>query len=58
MAKDRLAPCIYYVCKGSCTKGKDASQTGTCKTCSKYMPRKGFKKINKKRAKKNNEFYD
>ena len=30
MAKDRLKPCIYYVCKGE--------------TCKKYLPRKSGQK--------------
>ena len=27
MSKERLAPCIYYICKGQCSKGKEAEQT-------------------------------
>lgn len=52
MAKDRLAPCQFYICKGECSKGKNAEQNKTCKTCSKYRPRKGFKVVNKKREEK------
>lgn len=45
MAKDRLAPCEYYVCAGECKRGRDASQHGYCQKCAKYKPRKGSKKI-------------
>ena len=50
--KDRLAPCIYYIYKGECTKGRSAEQSGICQTCKKYRPRKGFKVIYKRRKEK------
>ena len=50
--KDRLTPCIYYICKGECTKGRNAEQSGICQTCKKYRPRKGFKVIDKRRKEK------
>ena len=28
MSKERLAPCIYYVCKGKCDKGRNAERLG------------------------------
>jgi len=30
MAKDRLTPCKYYICKGCCTKVRKAEHTGYC----------------------------
>ena len=39
MAKDRLTPCLYYVCKGECKKGRDAEHVGYCQHCDKYKPR-------------------
>ena len=45
MAKDRLAVCEYYICKGECKKNRDAEQNGYCQTCNKYKPRKGSKRI-------------
>ena len=50
--KDRLAPCIYYICKGECTKGRNAKQKKLCQTCDKYKARKGFKVVNKKKENK------
>lgn len=46
---DRLAPCIYYICKGECTKGRIADQKGVCQHCKKYRGRKGFKVIDKRK---------
>lgn len=42
MAKERLNPCIYYVCAGEdCQKGrKGVFHHEQCQTCSKYRPRK------------------
>ena len=50
--KDRLAPCIYYICKGKCDKGRNAEQKKLCQTCDKYKARKGFKVVNKKKENK------
>lgn len=52
MSKERLAPCIYYVCKGKCDKGRNAEQKKLCQTCDKYKARKGFKVVNKKKENK------
>ena len=41
--KDRLAPCIYYECKGQCSKGFETEQKGICQHCNKYQARKGFR---------------
>ena len=52
MAKFRENPCIYYVCEGTCSKGRaNASHKGRCQTCEKYRGRKGLRHINKKKAK-------
>ena len=57
--KDRLAPCVYYVCKGECKKGRKAEQNGICQNCSKYRPRKGFKNVGKiKRQKEKERYYE
>ena len=41
MAKDRLNPCIYYICFGNdCKKGFKCVSMDKCKTCAKYRPRK------------------
>lgn len=51
MAKDRVIPCVYYVCKGVCKKGRrDAEIKGICKTCEKYKPRVRVRILNKKKA--------
>lgn len=62
MAKDRLAPCEFYECKGKCSKHREASYEGYCQYCSKYMPRKGSKNLvramkQKYREKKYKEVY-
>lgn len=57
MAKDRLIPCQHYICHGLCHKGRNAVQSGTCKTCNKYVPRKGGRApINKKKVAKRNGY--
>ena len=55
--KDRLAPCIYYEFKGKCSKGFEAEQKGICQHCNKYLPRKGFKIIDKRR-KERDKYYE
>lgn len=44
--------CMYYICKGSCSKGRDAEVNGVCKNCKKYRARKGATVINKKKENK------
>ena len=39
--KTREIVCKFYICKGSCTKGKNAALYGTCQKCKKYC-KKGF----------------
>lgn len=39
--KDRLNPCIYYICKGeTCQKGIKEVDMLKCSHCAKYRPRK------------------
>ena len=51
--KDRVYVCQYYICHGSCKKGKDAVVDGLCQHCQLYVPNKNTKpsKINRKREK-------
>ncbi len=49
MAKFRETPCIYYICKGECEKGRDASYKGYCQKCDKYTPRAKMKHKNRKK---------
>lgn len=51
MAKDRLTPCLFYVCKGECKKGRNAEHSGYCQKCDKYKPRVREHRVNKKRQK-------
>lgn len=41
MAKDREVACEFYICEGSCSKGREGTFRKTCQTCSKYRPVKG-----------------
>ena len=50
MAKFREIPCLYYVCKGECKKGRDAEQYGYCQKCGKYQPRARIHLPNRKKA--------
>lgn len=60
MAKDRLTPCISYVCEGECSKGKRGEHKGYCQTCKSYKPRARIKHPNIKKQKlekiRKNEF--
>ena len=43
--RDRLEPCIYYVCKDAdCKKGFVKVDMKKCKNCPKYQPRKNSQK--------------
>ena len=43
--RDRLEPCIYYVCKDAdCKKGFVKVDLKKCKNCPKYRPRKNNQK--------------
>ena len=39
--KTREIVCKFYICKGSCTKGKNAALYGTCQKCKKYCKKEG-----------------
>ncbi len=42
--KDRLNPCIHYVCAGeTCKKGFKRVTLSKCKNCPKYRGRRGIK---------------
>ena len=51
MAKDRIEPCISYICKGECKKGRDADHNSYCQKCGKYKPRVRKRQINMKKQK-------
>lgn len=53
MAKDRIEPCVYYICAGECQKGRDADHNGYCQKCKKYVPRVKTKHQNIKKKKIN-----
>lgn len=55
MARDRLTPCISYVCKGECSRGREADHAGYCQHCDKYEPRARVKYKNLKKEKVNKE---
>lgn len=52
--KDRLIPCLYYICLGECKKGRVAKHNGYCQYCNQYEPRAKVKNLNKKKIFKNN----
>lgn len=39
--KDREIACEYYICEGTCTKGRKGTFKQACQTCNKYKPIKG-----------------
>lgn len=50
-----MAPCMFYIRHGECSKQRDANHAGICQTCAKYQPRKGYKTpVNKKKEAKRN----
>ena len=51
VAHDRIEPCKFYICKGCCTKGRNANQSGYCQKCNKYVPRIRRKHLNLKKQK-------
>ena len=50
MARDRIEPCIYYLCLHECKKGRAAEHNGYCQHCDKYEPRVRRKHPNAKKA--------
>lgn len=51
MSKTKETPCLYYVCKGECEKGRNADHNGYCQKCDKYRPRARVRHLNKKKQK-------
>ena len=49
MSKFRETPCIYYIAKGECKKGRKALHKTYCQHCDKYVPRIRERHINKKK---------
>ena len=49
MAKLRETPCLYYIAKGECYKGRQAEHYGYCQHCNKYKPRDKVRHLNKKK---------
>lgn len=49
VAKDRLTPCVHYICAGECKKGREAEFSGYCQRCNKYVPRVRERHLNKKK---------
>lgn len=49
MAKYREIPCKYYVARGECRKGRDASHKNYCQHCGKYCPRARVECRNRKK---------
>ena len=61
MAKDRLNPCIHYVCYGeTCKKGFKNVTMDKCKNCPKYCGRKNNHKTEsvKSRRQKDKDRHD
>ena len=53
MAKDRLIPCMYYVCENwPCEVGMIAIHNKRCQKCNQYIPRDKSVIIKKKNHKK------
>lgn len=51
MAKARETPCLYYICKGECSKNRQAEHKGYCQRCDKYKPRVRERHLNVKKQK-------
>lgn len=51
MAKDRITPCLHYICAGICKKGRAAEHNGYCQRCDKYVPRVRERHQNRKKQK-------
>lgn len=51
MSKDRLTPCVYYICAGKCEKNREADYKGYCQHCDRYKPRAKERHLNKKKEK-------
>lgn len=51
MSRYRIEPCVNYVCKGNCSKGRIADHRGYCQKCNLYEPRVRLKHKNLKKEK-------
>lgn len=51
LAKDRITPCLYYICAGKCQKGREAEHNGYCQKCDKYKTRVRERHLNVKKQK-------
>ena len=51
MARDRIEPCEFYICKNECAKGREADYNGYCQRCDKYKARAKVKHLNEKKQK-------
>ena len=51
MAKDRITPCLYYICAKKKKKGREAEHNGYCQKCDKYKPRVRERHLNIKKQK-------
>ena len=49
--KERGVVCKFYVCEGSCSKGREGTFHKYCQKCDKYSPRPGGKNIKEDRRK-------
>lgn len=51
MSRYRIEPCVNYICKGNCSKGRIANHNGYCQKCNLYQPRVRIKHKNMKNEK-------
>lgn len=49
--KDRGIVCKFYICEGSCSKGREGTFNKYCQKCDKYFPRPGGKNTKEDRRK-------
>lgn len=55
--KDREIACEFYICEGSCSKGREGTFRKACQTCSKYRPMKGGRPARRNLKKEKREKY-
>lgn len=53
--KDREVQCLYYICEGYCSLGREGNFRKKCQTCDKYIPKPRCKaaRVNNKKEKLN-----
>ena len=54
--KDRGVVCKFYICEGSCSKGREGTFNKYCQKCDKYFPRPGGKNTKEDRRKEKRTF--